>query len=282
MKKQAKMMVGCAALLACGTTAFYQGRVVRRYAQVTGKWRCGVPVRFVVVSDLHNLMHGERQADLLADIRALRPDYILLPGDIFDVARPPAAARDFLLGAAALAPTYYAPGNHEYRTHQLPAILRLVRCCGIIPLLDESVQLDTRLGPLLLAGCEDTERIRQGDRSYDAAFAFQTAFEHVAGSGAYTVLLAHRPEHIERYSAAGFELVISGHTHGGFGNIPLLMNGFFASGQGFFPRYAGGRYRWRNGTTHIISRGLATYQEFPRVFNPPEIVVVDVNGKMTG
>ena len=89
-------------------------------------------------------------------------------------------------------------------------------------------------------------------------------------------MLAHRPERIKDYLAYGFDLILSGHAHGGQWRIPGLLNGLLAPNQGLFPQYAGGRYDWE-GTVFLVSRGLAREStRVPRIFNPPELVAVDL------
>ena len=92
-------------------------------------------------------------------------------------------------------------------------------------------------------------------------------------SADFTVLLAHRPELLAKYAQYPFELVVSGHAHGGQVRIPLLLNGLYAPNQGWFPKLAGGEYA-QNGTTMIVSRGLAVRTGLPRIFNRPEVVLV--------
>jgi predicted MPP superfamily phosphohydrolase len=70
-------------------------------------------------------------------------------------------------------------------------------------------------------------------------------------------------------------VVVSGHTHGGQVSIPFIVNGLFAPDQGLFPKYGGGRYEV-GGTPLIISRGIVTGLR-PRIWNPPEIVVLEVS-----
>jgi predicted MPP superfamily phosphohydrolase len=60
--------------------------------------------------------------------------------------------------------------------------------------------------------------------------------------------------------------------------IPLLLNGLFAPDQGYFPEYAGGRYDF-GARTMIVSRGTGINERMPRIFDPPEVVVVDITGK---
>lgn len=271
-----RQCAGFSAAVAVGAAALYQGLVVRKYRLSTAKWNAGRRLRFVVVADLHSGSFGDRQQSILAEIRRLHPDYILLPGDIVDDRFPAAPAWTFLQEVASVAPCYYTPGNHEYRTRQMPAILARIRACGVLPLLDETRLLETPAGPLLLAGCEDAEKTRF-DPHYHFPEALRTAFVSVAEHPAYTILLAHRPEYYLLYQLLGFDLVLSGHAHGGQVRIPYLLNGVFSPGQGLFPRHAGGYYQHGH-TEHIVSRGVAVFPYIPRIFNPPEIVVVDVCG----
>lgn len=91
------------------------------------------------------------------------------------------------------------------------------------------------------------------------------------------VLLSHRPERVEDYLAYDFDLVLSGHAHGGQWRLPGLVNGLLAPDQGFFPAYAGGLYRLDENTDLVVSRGLAREStRVPRIFNPPELVIIDV------
>ena len=105
-------------------------------------------------------------------------------------------------------------------------------------------------------------------------------------NGAYTILLIHRPEYLDVYSQYDFNLVLAGHTHGGMWRIPGLLNGLYANSfyeqspnRGLFPSLAGGQYE-QNGTTMIVSRGLAREStRVPRIYNRPELVIIDLMPK---
>lgn len=90
----------------------------------------------------------------------------------------------------------------------------------------------------------------------------------------YSVLLSHRPELMNEYRKYNFDLVLCGHAHGGQVRIPYILNGLYAPNQGFFPKFAGGQYKYRT-LRVIVGRGLSK-KVWPRVFNPPEIVAVDI------
>jgi hypothetical protein len=92
----------------------------------------------------------------------------------------------------------------------------------------------------------------------------------------FTVLLAHRPEKVNLYRKLKFDLIMTGHTHGGQVIIPRFFNGLYAVNQGFLPKYAGGLYDVGKGNM-VVSRGLSkSSRGFPRIFNRPELVIVDV------
>jgi predicted MPP superfamily phosphohydrolase len=206
-----------------------------------------------------------------------KPDYILLPGDILDDWTDPRPAYDFLRGAAQIAPAFYCPGNHEYRTGHIRTVFRDIERCGVTVLADQAVHLDTPSGSVTLAGAEDEERRLYGDPGYSPLKAAKAAFAGLKRDPGLRILLVHRPERAALYKPFGFDLAVSGHAHGGQARIPFLLNGLYAPGQGFFPTLAGGLYD-RGDFHHLVSRGAGWNPLLPRVFNPPELVILDAIG----
>ena len=90
-----------------------------------------------------------------------------------------------------------------------------------------------------------------------------------------TVLLSHRPEFFELYASYKFDLVLSGHAHGGQFVLPFL-GGLFAPGQGFFPKYDAGLFE-KNGTNMIVSRGIGNSIIPLRVNNRPEVILIELH-----
>ena len=91
-------------------------------------------------------------------------------------------------------------------------------------------------------------------------------------AGALNVVLSHRPSLMAEYARSGAHLVFSGHAHGGQVRLPLV-GPLFAPDEGALPDYTAGMYQ-AGDTQVVVSRGLGNGTPFPRLWNPPELVVV--------
>jgi len=249
----------------------YGGITVPQYA-LTSEQIKGDEVNIVLITDLHSLVYGKDQEVLIEHIKKQNPDMIFLVGDIADDKIPIRGTSLLLEGIRDLCPIYYTTGNHEHWADDIQAIRDEIEKYGVKILADEYVSVNIKETPFIIAGIEDPEKQRYEDLTYNQLQSMQEAFEELNHIEGYKILLAHRPERIEQYLVYPFDLVVSGHTHGGQVRIPFFLNGLYAPNQGIFPQYGGGLYE-HGETTHIISRGLAKDIK-PRMFNPPEVVVI--------
>ena len=195
----------------------------------------------------------------------------MLVGDMFSADGDPSDELVFFDALARVADTYYVTGNHEYWEYDVPALLQLVEKTGVTVLDQSAAELTVGGHILNICGIPDPYAY------VDTSVALDQASSNI-NRGAYTILLAHRPELIETYAVThSFDLVLSVHAHGGQVRIPFLVNGLCAPNQGWFLKYAGGRYEVA-GTTMIVSRGLSTQRQMgvPRIFNRPELVLVTI------
>ncbi len=232
-------------------------------------------VRLALITDLHACSYGNEQETLINAIDKQDPDVVLLGGDIFDDAISYDNAEVLLKVISKKYPCYYVTGNHEYWSNDISRILDIVQSYGIA-VLDGAVEtLDIRGQFINICGVDDPEAKEYTGTNYGILEQLKkigTASEN----GYYTVLLAHRPELVNTYLKYGFDIILSGHAHGGQWRIPGLLNGLLAPNQGFLPKYAGGRYDF-NSRTMIVSRGLARETtRIPRIFNRPELVFVNL------
>jgi predicted MPP superfamily phosphohydrolase len=231
-------------------------------------------LNIVLISDLHSTIYGKDQSPLIDAVTELRPDLILLSGDIVDDIAPITGTVLLLTGIYGLAPIYYVTGNHEYMSYNIDGIREELISLGVVILSDSYEVLEIKGNRILVAGVEDPARRLFEDPGYDQALSMREAFGSLGEESAYKILIAHHPENIGAYCEYPFDLVVSGHAHGGQVRIPPVLNGLYAPNQGLFPKYAGGLYVHGN-LSHIVSRGLSV-NRIPRIFNPPELVFITV------
>ena len=262
-------------------TAFYNGLVVRQYTITTPKLLAGQSFRIVLISDLHSTIHGAEQSKIADRIRNQNPDMIALAGDIADDKQPIKGTILFLEAIKDIAPVFYVTGNHEIWSRDVDSIKDVFRSYGVTVLENETVEVFIGDVPLIIGGAEDPDINRYERRPLAWKDEVNEAFSGMKDTESFRLLLSHRPEQISVYEDLSFDLVLSGHSHGGQVRIPFLLNGLLAPNQGFFPKYAGGLYEHDN-FTQVVSRGVSFNPRLPRVFNPPEIVVIDVVGQLTG
>lgn len=267
MKGRYWKIAAVCAVVALSTAALWQGLQTTHYTLVSPHLE--KPVRFAVVTDLHSTWYGENQSELVGAIEREHPDAVLLSGDIVDDKEPRDAAKAFLETIAQKYPTYYVLGNHEFRTPDPEEVKDWTRDLGVTVLdgTGETVTLNDQT--VLICGTDDPAC---------GIADFQNQFFAVSRmaqqTDAFTVLLSHRPELTDWYTDAGFDLVVSGHAHGGQVRLPLVLsNGLIAPGQGLFPKYTTGLHELEN-TTLLVSRGLCR-NWLPRVCNRPELVILD-------
>lgn len=200
-------------------------------------------------------------------------------GDIADDERPHDATEQLLATIGSEYPCYYVTGNHEYWFNDISAIKDVIRSYGVTVLEGDSEIIRVNEQNIRLCGVDDPDGFCSAYHTdHGAAESWQAQFDACntqTGDEHYSILMSHRPELTDEYQSSGFDLVVAGHAHGGQFRIPGILNGFYAPNQGFFPKYAGGHYELGD-TVMIVSRGLSK-SRLPRIFNPPELVIVDID-----
>ena len=243
--------------------------ILRTYTVVSPKLTA--EVRLAVVTDFHS---SDNADDVVAMVASCAPDAVLMVGDMFDddtQNRPTERTLSLMRQLSAQYPCYYVSGNHEAWTGEMDALYQQTEEAGVTVLRMSSGVLTVRGQRIALCGVPDPyEMVLSG--APDTEEQLRQALEDV-DSADFTVLLAHRPELLAKYAQFPLDLVVSGHAHGGQVRIPGVLNGLYAPNQGWFPKLAGGAYT-QDGTTLIVSRGLAVRTRLPRIFNRPEVVLV--------
>ncbi len=211
------------------------------------------------LSDLHIDRCEPAVARALPLLAGLDYDLCVLTGDYRDRTYGPWAAT--MAGIARLRrhlrdPVYAVLGNHD-TIRMVPAFEAL----GITVLTNETVALMRGDERIYLAGIDDAHKYRLHDIAKAAA---------PIPAGAFSILLSHTPEIYRQAAAAGFDLLLCGHTHGGQiclpGAVPITCGGALPR------RIAAGPWRYR-GMAGYTSNGLGS-SVMPIRFNcPPEIAL---------
>lgn len=232
--------------------------------------------RIVQLSDLQSKMFGRDQKPLVRKVEKLRPDLIVMTGDLVDANHYDAeASMAMMRGMVGIAPVYMIPGNHEFGAKEYPKLEEELRKIGVHVMRNEHEMIPLGDGMLRLVGVDDPIFNRKGDGDVEKLnMHLEEAMEAIGYPGSYTVLLSHRAELFDVYADHGFDLSLAGHAHGGQFRIPFV-GGVYSPEQGFWPKLSEGRHE-RNGSTLIISRGLGNSVMPQRLFNRPEIVSVDL------
>lgn len=237
------------------------------------------PVRLALITDLHSCKYGAGQKMLIDAVNKEKPDIVLLGGDIFDDVLPDDNTKVFLTAIAKSYPCYYVTGNHEYWSMRSDEMLAWLHEHGIEDIGGKVIRVSINGNDISISGLNDPDQARYtGD-----GLGIKTELDEITkdmDTANFNVLLTHRPSFVSLYKDRGYELILAGHAHGGQWRIPGILNGTFAPDEGWLPKYAGGRYSLDSGTEMIVSRGLAREStRVPRIFNRPELVIVDLLGK---
>jgi predicted MPP superfamily phosphohydrolase len=231
------------------------------------------PVRIGVLTDIQIRHVTSYEQNAIDRLLALRPDVILIPGDVFqgdddvfEAERP--ALRALLARLEAPGGVFLVPGDVDQGTRR---VARLVEGTHIVPLIDDLARVEVAGRTLTIGGVE---------LAYMSTSARQvvTGLEGGPGDTDIRILVAHRPDVIFNLSPSSrIDLTVAGHTHGGqvvvpgFGPLITLSN---------VPRQvAAGGLHTLNGNKIYVSRGVGCERgQAPRLrfFCPPEITLIEV------
>lgn len=231
-------------------------------------------LRIVHLSDLHGKEFGENSERLLKKVAALEPDLIAITGDLIDQENQLAMVPTLARGLAAVAPTYYVTGNHEWAVRRVGDLKGILSQCGVTVLTNEYITLEREGATLAVAGVDDPN----GPADQKTPQELKAEIDAELGD-VYTVLLSHR-DSVFDYAGWGYGLTLCGHGHGGIIRIPIMDRGLLGTDRQFFPEFDGGLYGFADGGACVVSRGLGSntvpFRAF-RLFNRPDLPLIILN-----
>ncbi|HXA48484.1 MAG TPA: metallophosphoesterase, partial [Burkholderiaceae bacterium] len=166
------------------------------------------------ISDIHvgPTIKGKYLDAIVKKVNQLKPDMIAVTGDLVDGSVAQLQMHTASLGKlSARHGAYFVTGNHEYYSNAHEWIAE-IRRLGLTVLMNEHVLLRHEHATVLVAGVND-----YGAHHFDESHRSdpQAAIKGSPSQIAVKILLAHQPRTAEAAADAGFDLQLSGHTHGG-------------------------------------------------------------------
>lgn len=219
-------------------------------------------VRIVHLSDLHGKQFGEDNKKLIQLIKEQNPDIIAFTGDLIDSRRQDNIEESisFIEELSKLYEVYFILGNHDNSLKRRDLY---------------SDDIDSIEGDFYyLQGDYNNIKVNNNDLSIMCFDIYTDRIESFKDEDSFKVLLNHYPQNFDNYNIYDIDLVLTGHTHGGQFDLPFV-GGVYAPGQGLFPEYYKGIYE-ENDTYMVVSRGLGNSAFPQRLFNRPEVVVIDL------
>lgn len=256
---------------------------IKKYEIHTDKIQNPDGVRFVLLADQHGISYGQDNCRLLDTIHGLKPDAVLVAGDMAVRAQPDTlvTACKLLTSLAEEYPVYYALGNHEYKMslngefrEHYQKYEKALKKAGIHVLRNTHEHALLGGDRFCFYGLElpiEYYRKPKSPRLYSEVI---DAIIGEPGSSGMQILLAHNPKYGKAYFDWGADMILSGHYHGGV--VRLSEHHGLSSPQYLvLPPFCCGDFH--KGEQHMfVSAGMGEHTIPLRIHNPRELLVIDV------
>ncbi|BBH19078.1 phosphoesterase [Paenibacillus baekrokdamisoli] len=227
-------------------------------------------LRIAVASDIHlGTLVGRRHLRQLVDrVNELKPDIVLLPGDVIDDAIEPFKRNDYgsiISGFQSKFGTYAVLGNHEYIGGKIEEFVMLMADAGIPVLLDQSVKV---ADSFYVVGRKD----KSADRFRGSKGEGRLSTEQLVADLDHSlplILMDHQPSALNEAADSGIDISLSGHTHRGqMAPSHFITRRIFELDWGYM----------RKGMMHVIvSSGYGTWGPPIRIGSRSEIIDITVH-----
>ena len=235
--------------------------------------------KIVQLSDLHGKRFGRNNTHLLRTIDKIQPNLIVMTGDMVNNAN-----QDFETLFALISslyekyPIYYIKGNHEQglSSENKKVLYDFLIANEVKYLENEKDVIKIGKDSINLFGMwSDLAFEKQnGEKKFSLSYMKKLMENAPISKNEFNILLAHNPNQIDIYSKWGADLTLSGHIHGGMVRLPIV-GGIFSPDTFLFPKFSKGKYEV-NGKSLIVSRGLGRGRRGFRLFNRPELAVIEL------
>ena len=230
--------------------------------------------KILQLSDLHRKVFGKNNKRLIKKVDKIKPDIVVMTGDmVYKHSNNYNNLLNLTKELSSRYKVYYILGNHELRQNynDLKRLKSKLEEVGVILLSDTYIDLDESVR---LYGLDFKFNMEPKNISNILNKKYERIVKRAIGvvdENRFNILLTHDPLNYLLYDKLKYDLVFSGHVHGGV--IRLFGVGIFSPRRKLFPKYSAGLYNGENGKL-IVSRGLGGSSLKIRLFNLPQIICV--------
>ena len=228
-------------------------------------------IKIVFLSDLHNRNFIDK---LVNKVNSINPDIIIFGGDMVNEKMKDTIHFVELIGKLKDKTIYYTYGNHEenLEPEDRKDYDKIILSSKLITLNNAHKSLSHNV---MLYGLDSENDTYMDFGKLGLSKKYITNKLGVIDQSKFNILIAHNPLEFDSYVESKYDLVLSGHIHGGVIRLPF-KKGLLSPDVTFFPKYFHKSYI-KDKTQMIVSRGLGYSKRIPfRINNPAEIVVVNI------
>ncbi|MFV0498490.1 MAG: metallophosphoesterase [Bacilli bacterium] len=229
-------------------------------------------INIIHISDFHSL---KKYQEVIYQTINANPDLITLTGDIYTNSDNYEETVNFIHELVGIANVYYVNGNNDVTTNKYNNFINEISKLGVVVLQDEKIDITINSQQIRIIGLSDNPFSTIFNDNRSNAKAISKVLEKNISEKHYNIVLSHRPQYFTQFVESGADIVLTGHTHGGMVLIPFINQGLIAPDQGIFPEYDYGKFSKKN-TTMIINSGCKTEYYIPRLYNPKEVVKIEL------
>ena len=242
-------------------------REIRIYAE---KLRKGKEIKLLQISDLHGSSSGKIPKTILSEAGKVKPDAILLTGDLVDRYTGDFGGVYSLISKLHwICPKiFFVSGNHEWKNDGRIKLLEELQSLGVKLLNNKGMAVSIEGMDINICGVDDPHKRKDN---------IEKAMKGMDNKN-YTILISHSPRIRDRLGSYVPDLILCGHTHGGQVRLPFAGD-IIAPGEGLFPKYDKGRFNLKNGSLLYIDSGVGTSKLPIRFLNRSQITLIRINGQ---
>lgn len=226
--------------------------------------------------------HSRPASGVLEIISAEKPDITVITGDLLhDDKKEAPEVTKLMEELLKISPVYFITGNHDEWREDKEEIFGEFSKMGAKMLEDEMVELTKNGDKIALFGVGDpiSKVPKELDENLRRSLGVLPEYD------GYKILLFHRANLFDDVKDLGYDLILSGHMHGGqicigkLGGLLAPSSALFSGKRVLFPRYCLGR-EVSGDTTMLINRGLSNTLPIPRWGNKPEVGIVTLKNSL--